>query len=91
MKGIIQKRVFGDTVVNGGTGGKAQIQNDAALTVIFRDSLQRLGLKRRRERVVEKWSSGSPMGNFSCDEGVDSIWEMDCEGVVRLGRCRNRT
>ena len=41
MKGFVQKRVFGDAVVNGGTGGKAQIQNDAALTVIFGDSLQR--------------------------------------------------
>ena len=41
MKRFVQKRVFGDAVINGGTGGKAQIQNDATLTVIFRDSLQR--------------------------------------------------
>ena len=41
MKGFVQKRVSGDAVDNGGTGGKVQIQNDAALTVIFGDSLQR--------------------------------------------------
>ena len=31
------------------------------------------------------------MRNFGCDEGVNSIWETDCGGVVRLGRCRNGT
>ena len=31
------------------------------------------------------------MRNFGCDEGVNSIWERDCGGVVRLGRCRNGT
>ena len=41
MKRLVQERVFGDAVINGGTGGKAQIQNDATLTVIFGDSLQR--------------------------------------------------
>lgn len=29
------------------------------------------------------------MRNFGCDEGVNSIGEMDCGGVVRFGRCRN--
>ena len=37
---FVQKRVFGDAIVNRGTGGKAQIQNDTTLTVIFGDSLQ---------------------------------------------------
>ena len=41
MKGFIQKRVFRDAVVNGGTRGKAQIQNNEALRFIFGDSLQR--------------------------------------------------
>ena len=40
MKRFVQKRVFRDVVVNGGTGGKAQIENDGMLAVIFVDSLQ---------------------------------------------------
>ena len=36
MKSFVQKRVFGNAVVNGGTGGKAQIQSDSTLTVILR-------------------------------------------------------
>ena len=40
MKKFFQKRVFGDAVLNRGSGGKAQIQNDVTLTVIFGDSLQ---------------------------------------------------
>ena len=43
------------------------------------------------ERIALKWSSGSPMGNFSCDEGVNGIGETDCGGVVRLGRCGKET
>ena len=31
------------------------------------------------------------MRNFGCDEGVNGIWETDCGGVVRLGRCRKGT
>ena len=41
MKRFVQKGVFGDAVINGGTWGKTQIQNDATLTVIFGDNLQR--------------------------------------------------
>ena len=91
MKRFVQKGVFGDVIINGGTWGKTQIQNDATLTVIFGDSLQRRGLEQRRERVVEKRSSVSPMRNFGCNDGVNSIWETECRGVVGLGRCRNGT
>ena len=40
-KRFVQKGVFRDAVINGGTGRKTQIQNNATLTVIFGDSLQR--------------------------------------------------
>ena len=40
MKRFVQKGVFRDAVIDGGTGGKTQIQNNATLTVIFWDSFQ---------------------------------------------------